>query len=292
VSKDKSALTLIILFFIAELFVSTVSANPYSQALYKGTINASSNPAIHISAQYNNSKYNKNSLSIPFNVSIQKTSNLDYHVYISKVYFTADWMSGDVILYRYYNQDPSRIEQPVLEGSYTINLTNIPEGKHNLNIHAIEGGDYYPSYFEYFMLSSNSTISLAFTIDTIRPNVGILLENHEYNEPSFPLNFSVNEPIQRTSYSLDDQTNVTVKSNTTLTGLGNGPHNVTVYAWDLAGNVGASETTFFTIEAPEPNTPPASPALLSVMFAALASSVSIGVFAVVGLVLYNKKHKR
>jgi len=44
---------------------------------------------------------------------------------------------------------------------------------------------------------------------------------------------------------------MTVSGNTTLTGLPNGYHNVTVYATDEAGNTGASETLFFNVEMPE-----------------------------------------
>lgn len=52
------------------------------------------------------------------------------------------------------------------------------------------------------------------------------------------------------SYSLDGQANVTVTGNTTLNNLSNGAHNITVYATDVAGNTGASETFSFTISAP------------------------------------------
>jgi hypothetical protein len=46
---------------------------------------------------------------------------------------------------------------------------------------------------------------------------------------------------------LDGQENVTINANATLTGLSEGDHNLTVYATDEAGNVGASETIYFSI---------------------------------------------
>jgi parallel beta-helix repeat protein len=69
-----------------------------------------------------------------------------------------------------------------------------------------------------------------------------------YNETSVPLVFTVGKLINWTGYSLDGAENVTIAGNTTLTWLSSGLHNVTVYAKDLLGNVGVSETVVFTAE--------------------------------------------
>jgi len=92
----------------------------------------------------------------------------------------------------------------------------------------------------------------------------------------------VNETTPRISYSLDGLDNVTVAGNATLSGLPIGVHNVTVYAWDAAGNVGASETITFTVAEPEPF--PVAPV-------AVASAVSVAVVSV-ALLVYFKKRKR
>jgi predicted membrane-bound mannosyltransferase len=80
-------------------------------------------------------------------------------------------------------------------------------------------------------------------------------------------------------YSLDSQPKVQITGNTTLTGLSNGAHNLTVYAQDVAGNMGVSETVYFRVEIPFPITP-----------VAVASAATV---AVVGAVLafYFKKRK-
>jgi hypothetical protein len=80
------------------------------------------------------------------------------------------------------------------------------------------------------------------------------------------------------SYSLDGQDNVTIAGNTTLSGLPNGNHNVTVYATDKAGNV-ASETISFSVEAPFPVVP--------------VAAASVATIAVVGagLLVYFKKRR-
>ena len=77
----------------------------------------------------------------------------------------------------------------------------------------------------------------------------------------------------------DGKKNVTIEGNTTLTGLANGRHNLTVYVWDEAGNVGASETVNFTTDVPFPTT--------LVLIASVASLVLVGVV----LLVYFKKRK-
>ena len=48
-------------------------------------------------------------------------------------------------------------------------------------------------------------------------------------------------------YSIDDQANTTISGNTTLTGLSEGSHSLTLYANDTAGNTGKSEKIYFTV---------------------------------------------
>ena len=52
-------------------------------------------------------------------------------------------------------------------------------------------------------------------------------------------------------YSSDNQANVTINGDAVLRDLSYGIHNVTVYANDTAGNLGASETLTFTVDKPE-----------------------------------------
>jgi hypothetical protein len=85
-----------------------------------------------------------------------------------------------------------------------------------------------------------------------------------YDVVDVPLNFTVSESASKLSYVLDGQDDVPIEGNTTLTGLSAGVHNVTVYAWDAAGNVGASETITFTVE-----TFPSAPVVASVVSVAV-----------------------
>jgi N-acetylneuraminic acid mutarotase len=127
-----------------------------------------------------------------------------------------------------------------------------------------------------------------FGYDTVPPAVAVVSpENKTYNVTSVSLVFTVNKPVVWIGFSLDEQDNVTITSNTTLTGLTNGLHNVTVYAKDAFENMGASETITFTI-AKEPET-------FSIRLAAAVAIVVAAVVLVaavgVGLSAYLKKRK-
>lgn len=80
------------------------------------------------------------------------------------------------------------------------------------------------------------------------PEISVLSPiTQTYNESSVSLNFAVDRPVSWVRYSLDGAENVTIAGNFTLNELSNGTHNLTVYASDVAGFVGASEIIYFTI---------------------------------------------
>lgn len=103
-------------------------------------------------------------------------------------------------------------------------------------------------------------------------------ENKTYSATDIPLNFTLNEPTSQLTYSLDGQANVTITGNATLTGLSGGVHNITVYATDIVGNTGVSETGYFTVEVAFPAT---------MVIAPIATAAVIGL----GLLVYFKKRK-
>ena len=76
-------------------------------------------------------------------------------------------------------------------------------------------------------------------------------ENKTYSEIS--LAFTVNRGTEWMGYSLDNQANVTIQAETKLSGLSQGAHNVTIYANDSLGNMGSSNTVFFSVDTLPPN---------------------------------------
>jgi hypothetical protein len=117
-------------------------------------------------------------------------------------------------------------------------------------------------------------------LDTTPPSVSVLfLGNKTYDKSYVPLIFTVNESVRKIAYSLDGKGNVTIAGNTTLNDLSYGEHNVTVYATDIAGNIGTSSTIDFNIAEPFPT-------------ALVVASVVLVVVIGIGLLVYFKKRKR
>jgi N-acetylneuraminic acid mutarotase len=122
-----------------------------------------------------------------------------------------------------------------------------------------------------------------FGYGTVPPAVAVVsLENKTYTSNNVSLTFSLDKPAVWMGYSFDCQDNVTIDGNITLYGLSSGLHNLTVYAKDTYGNIGASETINFTIaEETEP---------FPTAIVATASGASVAAVGA-GLLVYFKKRK-
>jgi hypothetical protein len=174
----------------------------------------------------------------------------------------------------------------VYYGYGAVKLPELSEGSHCLTLSLTVSpstNHVKPLYVDKVYFSIDSFI------DSAPPDIRLLSpENRTYivadsTKPNVPLNFTSNESLQ-VSYSLDGQENITLNGNTTLTGLSNGLHNITVYARDIEGNAGTSETITFTIAEPEPEPFP-------IMLTITASVASVAVVGA-GLLTYFKKRKR
>ena len=94
-----------------------------------------------------------------------------------------------------------------------------------------------------------------FGFGTVPPTISIVSpENKMYAVNNVSLTFTVNELTSWIGYSLDEQVNVTITGDIILTGLSDGSHSLTVYAKDIAGNTGASQTIIFRVTEPFPTT--------------------------------------
>jgi hypothetical protein len=252
-------------------FVGLAEANPHAYPAYGGTF--SSQLIIPIASPQNNTVYTTNNIAVIFNVNTPERTGVSY---LLKVYYTADWLPKDVIVYlgAVRSNRHTFTEHTEHNATYVI-----PDGEHNLTIVATgEGGTLYSEKWYSFEMAGVSVIN--FTIDTTPPKISVLsLENKTYNASDALLDFALNEPVSQISYVLDGGENLTIECNTTLTDLPNGEHNVTVYATDLAGNVGSSETITFTVAKPDP-----FPTAL-----VIAAFVIVAVIVVAGLLVYFKK---
>jgi hypothetical protein len=122
--------------------------------------------------------------------------------------------------------------------------------------------------------------SATYLLETTPPKISLLAPlNQTYDKPSVPLVFTTDKAVTWVGYSLDGKQNVTITGNTTLTNMTNGLHNLTVYANDTFGDIGASQTITFTIALPIPTATVA------------AVSGALAVVVVAGLLVYFKKHR-
>lgn len=76
-------------------------------------------------------------------------------------------------------------------------------------------------------------------------------ENKTYTNVT--LAFSVNKGTDWMGFSLDNQANVTINEATKLSNLTQGSHSITLFANDSVGNMGASNTVFFSVDNLPPN---------------------------------------
>lgn len=164
----------------------------------------------------------------------------------------------------------------------SLELPELTEGLHSITVSLVAEG---------FVSGQNPRTYLDtvyFVLDSTPPNISdFSLENKTYLTADVQLNFTVNECTSLLTYSLDGEDNVTIDGNTTLTGLSVGAYNITVYARDIAGNIGSSQTMNFVVaQETKPETDP-FPTTLAITISGASLSV-IGI----GLLVYFKKRKR
>jgi PGF-pre-PGF domain-containing protein len=155
------------------------------------------------------------------------------------------------------NTSTNTIIANVPVGNFPVEIAITPDGKH---AYVTNNGDDTVSIVD---LDANAGVGVINVgpspwgiamVDTAPPAIGITspVEGATYTSSSVALTFSAYDPsgVDWTGYSLDGGAIVT-SGNTTLSGLSNGQHRVTVYANDTHGNMNSS-TVYFTVSVPAP----------------------------------------
>lgn len=260
--------------------INLAKANPYSNFNHEwGPPPADAEtPEILIISPNNNTLLAQNKVTLSLRATTTAEDN-----WIAEVYYEADWQKSKNSVYNLpQGIDQTNYQNLKTEIYETFNLTGIPDGNHSIKIVAAAQG-YYVTATTVYYYEIAAASSVSFTIDNISPIVLVLsMKNVTFSEYEIPLNFTVDKPFSKLSYVLDDGDNVTIDGNSTLVGLPIGEHNVMVYAWDAAGNVGCSETVAFTVA--EPATFPTVPVA--------STSIASAAFLGAGLLLYRRKRRR
>jgi len=227
-----------------------------------------------------------NASSIPLNFTVEWYANIDGIGFDSDVGFSLDGGSVERItnLIKIAEVPTPELNSLALYSLDTYRgyllLSNLSSGNHSVTVYH---GHQYSGTHKRYSVTAYSYVN--FTVDTISPKISLLSpEPKIYNSSDILLNYTVNEPVTRVTYRLDEQEDEATLS-TMLANLTYGMHNITVYAWDVAGNIGSSETITFTVAAPEPEPEP-----FPVVPVAAASAAVV--VACAGLLLYFKKRKR
>jgi len=249
----RKTLTLILVFIISAVvgtrLVNWTNANPWMGTDWVAPKEATKPPILTIKSPEENRMYNSNNVTLSFNARLGESTSASY-MRLMQVYYKADWEQNETYVYKNEGIYLPYDENAITEFSCDMNLTGVPEGKHYITVHAVEWGAYINDLFVH-MFSINGSSKVSFTID-VSTTISVLSPvNKAYDFSDVPLDFAINEPGSQIAYSLDGKENIFISGNTTLTGLTNGDHNVTVYAIDNAGNTGTSETVSFTVNKPE-----------------------------------------
>ena len=287
----KPAAALIILLLVTAVagtfLVRVGKANPY---LYheSGPPPEGVTPlVISISSPENNTLFRTNNITFTFNIRnndpnarSQFPSRESFAIpsvhYLLDAHLKANWMEDNVTVYKQSAYDP---EFPKF-WEFNETLWNIPNGEHSVVVTALGGGSYAKDALTSYSFQIATISVMNFTVDASPPEISILSPlNSTYYSSEIPFNFIINEEPSKISYSLDGQKNSTLSGNTTLTHLPNGEHKLTVYVWDVAGNIGVSETKFKV----EPFT---------TVLVAAASGASIVGMVCCGLLLFVRKKRR
>ncbi len=289
--KTASALTLILALLFSAVagtqFVDlTLAIYNTLPPFYPATPDMSP-PSITIQSPQNLQTYDVS--IVPYSVTIEKPSSWyenNTHSWLSSVGYIID--GGKTVTIadgRNFNSSlPDVYSNSAQVISFEGNLSGLSEGSHNFQVWAQSFGYYNPdnprnwlSVHEYSFFTYSSTVLF---IVPLRVSI-LSLENKTYDTSDVSLNFTVNTSASEITYSIDGQKNVTIAGNTTLTGLANGNHNLTVYAKDAAWKIGASETMHFNVEVPEVPEPfPTTSVVASIASAAIITA---------GLLFYFRK---
>ena len=159
----------------------------------------------------------------------------------------------DIPLTFYVNEPTIHLMCSVNGANITIagnaTLTNLPNGVYAVTIVSMDvDHNFAPSQTVSFNVSSDDPIVLP-TVVIQSPT------NQVYNTKQLALNFTVDQQVLWTAYSLDGGANKTAFSKITLSSLTNGTHTVTVYAGQLPGGAAGSASVNFTVSTSTPPPP-------------------------------------
>jgi hypothetical protein len=193
--------------------------------------------------------------SIALNVTVTKPISWNnstfngYTAYEGLINYVTYSVDGQTNQLSTFNLDDWGSTSPLI---FSVNLTNLSDGVHYISAKASGRCVFAPAFFNgrYSNQVQGSSEIISFVINA-PPKISLLSpENITYRDDSLPLIFTVDENVSWMGYSLNQETNVTINSNTTLTNLSDGKQNLQVYARVPTGSTSSSGEINFVVDIP------------------------------------------
>jgi hypothetical protein len=242
---------------VASLFVNLGIANPMISTKYP--------PTITVFSPAPNTTYKTNTVNLHFTVTAPTVIN-DAYGRPMTVY------PKGYVQYFLDGVQLGSFSEVNLPEPVSRNLDGLSEGIHTLHVFA---------YNQFIYMAGNPSAVdrfVNFTIDAAPPAISIILMPRAVmHETDLPLKLSVTEQVTGVEYVIDEKpsaslmdmtkipngNSLTINGNASLAGLPAGQHSITLYAADMAGSVGTSQTLQFTIAQTAPTPSPTQTAAAS-----------------------------
>ncbi len=257
-----AVLFVVLVMMVVSQSIGDAQANPYiRERKSEGTIPAPTGtepPTITVVTPVNQSDNYVNNVYLNFTAAIENSNSTSFTV--TEVSYRGSWQKMKTEI------DPLTIFARNLQrgirewpSNFSANITDIPPGPHWIEITVTVttaaydtrteiDGIFYTQYFINYAISSTSTVY--FTTGDIPRIQSVSVENRTFISQDVPLTVMFEKKVKEAYYNLDNRGNVSFSGNTTLIGLENGWHNVTVYSTNDGGFAGVPKTVCFNVEVP------------------------------------------
>lgn len=165
--KRITIITVIISILLFSLIAKTphfmkVQANPFIHGGWVPPDASTKPPTISILSPKNNATYKDSKVTLRFNVSVGY-SRTAIQMFILEIFYKTDWQNETNFVYK--SSSGKDLKNP-----FNLNLTNVPDGNHNIEITACEMGDYAEDIYKYtFMINGSSKVN--FAVDTTQLDI-------------------------------------------------------------------------------------------------------------------------
>jgi hypothetical protein len=233
---------------------------------------------------------------LPSEIKIYNTTTIDVKISattytlfkIIAIYYSLDG-SSKILL----NQANGTDKNGFMDYTGIGTLSNLSDGEHSLRVYAVDSQ------------GGTLTKEITFSINTTHAYPAFILSpsNISYSDNNIPLELAINclsdkDRLSENYYSdltidykLDNSSTHTLKGNSTLLGLAEGQHKITVTAYTSIGSPNiptlySEQTTYFTVDTTRSNQSAVNDTLITTLGIALGA-VAIG--SIVAVVIFRTK---